>query len=473
MRSRADASATEKHRPVHAGVLNRAGRNFGWLAGSTGLSALASLVYVALTARTLGPPGFGSFALVMTYGELVTNLAQFQSWKAVIGFGATHQQASNLARLRRLFGYTASLDWLGGAIGAVVGALGILLIGPLLHWTSADVHAAIWFGTALLLTSSTTPAGMLRLFNRFDLQVYSEMLAQVTRFAGCLVGWAIGAGVAWFLSVWALAALLQLVSQWGMVLVLGHRLSFGQRALRLASHENPGLWSFMLKTNVSGSLGLFWMQCGTLLVGVFAGPVEAGGFRLAHRFSQALVKPVEIGTKALFPELARLVADGDRATMRKVLMRVTWMSFLFASLVVLATGLYGREFLRLVAGPRFEFAHRYLLLLCIAAAINLVGFALEPFHNAHFRPGTVLRSYLVAALFYAAVITVLLPRLGAEAAAFAAIAAALAIILQLGLSTVQILARTPRRRQVSRPVEMDSPLTPLRESTRAANPPLS
>ncbi|MGN6058867.1 MAG: lipopolysaccharide biosynthesis protein, partial [Sphingomicrobium sp.] len=294
--------------------------------------------------------------------------------------------------------------------------------------------------TALLLTSGTTPAGILRLFNRFDLQVYSETVAQIVRLIGCLVGWGIGASVVWFLGVWALAALLLVVSQWAAVLSLGHRISFGRKALRLTVHENRSLWSFMLKTNVSSSLSLFWLQCGTLVVGVRAGAVEAGGFRLAHRFSLAMMKPVEIAAKALFPELARLIAEGDHAAVRRVLARVSWLSALFASVMVLLSALFGREILRLVAGSGFEFAHQFLFLLCIAAAINIAGFALEPFHNAHFRPGIVLRSYAVAAVVYGGALLLLLPSFGAEGAAFASIAAAAALMAQLGVSTFRILS---------------------------------
>src|SRR5947209_5913876 len=384
----------------HATVLSRAGRNFGWLAGSTGFSAVASLFYVALAARTLAPRGFGSFALVMTYGELVTNLAQFQSWKALTSFGAAHQRVGNKARLQRLFGYTAFLDFLSGLAGALIGSLGVLLVGPWLHWMPGDELAAVWFTTALLLTSSTTPAGILRLFDRFDLQVYSETIAQITRLAGCIAGWAIGAGIVWFLAVWALAALLQLVAQWAAVLALGQRFSLGRRAFELTAHENRGLWPFMLKTNVSSTLSLFWMQCGTLVVGMRAGPIDAGGFRLAHRFSLALVKPVEIAAKAVFPELAHLVAGSDKKNLGKVLARVSSISAAIGGLIVLAIGLWGRDILHLVAGYRFEFAQEYLFLLSIAAAVNVAGFALEPLLNAHFRAGAVLRAYAVAALLY-------------------------------------------------------------------------
>jgi len=433
-------------RPAHTGILNRVGRNFGWLAASTGVSAVASLVYVGLAARTLGPRGFGSFALVMTYGELMTNLAQFQSWKAVVGFGASHWRTGNSARLARLSGFAASLDWLGAVIGALAAFAGSILLGPLLGWTATEARAAAWFATALLVTSGTAAAGLLRLFDRFDLQAYSEALAQAARLAGCAIGWFEGLGVFWFLGVWAVAALFQFIAQWVAVFLLRHRTAFHPRALRLAPRENRGLLPFMLKTNVSGSLSLVWMQCGTLVVGIRAGPVEAGGFRLASRLAQAIMQPVEIGAKSLFPELARLVAEGDRVTTSRVLVRVSAVAAVFGTVAVVLASLFGRNILSLIAGPRFGFAEDFLFLLSIAAAVSVAGFALEPFLNANLRAGAVLRAQASAAILYGVLIYMLLPGFGAMAAAFASIAAALIVTFQLGVSAVGFLAGRLSRR---------------------------
>jgi O-antigen/teichoic acid export membrane protein len=425
----------------HSAVIKRAGGNTSWLAASAGFSAIASLIYVALVARTLGPRAFGGFVLVMTYGELMTDLVQFQSWKAVTSFGAAHYEARSAARLRRLFGYTTTIDWASAVLGAVLAVTIVPFIGPLLHWSGYERSEAALFSAALLLTLSTTPAGILRILDRFDLQVLSDSAVQVIRLAGCIVGWALGAGVAWFLCVWAFASLALQLLQWGAVLSLGYRPSLGRHALRQAEQENRGLWSFMVKTNLSGSLSLFWMQSATLVVGAGAGAVQAGGFRLAYRFSQAMMKPVEIATKALFPELARLVAENDHSTMRSVILRVAAISALFALLIVGAAGLFGADVLRLVAGPGYEFAYGFLFLLSIASALNVVGFVLEPLHNAHLRAGTVLRSYAVATLIYLLLVIALFPVFGPDGIAFASIAAALAINLQLASSAVRILNR--------------------------------
>lgn len=421
-------------------AIRRIGRNSTWLAASAAFSAIASLLYMALTARTLGPALFGSFALVMTFGELLTDLAQFQSWKAITSFGAAHHVSEDKTRLSRLFGYTLRLDILTAVVGAVAAELIAPLVAPLLHWSAHEAHVAGLFGAALLLTSSTSSAGIVRLFDRFDLQVLSEILAQLARLIGCVVGWSLGAGVDWFLGVWAIAALLLLLAQFSAVLMLRQRPSLSRRSLRLAKSENPGLLSFMLKTNLSSSVSLLWMQFGTLAVGARAGAVEAGGFRLAHRFSLAMMKPVEIATKALFPELARLVAADDLVSARKVLVRVTAMSSVFAAVLVTLAGLFGSEFLRLVAGASFAYAHDFLFLLSIAAAISVIGFGLEPFLNAHLRASAVLRANIIAGLVYAALLAVTLPRFGANGAAFSAIGATIVLMLQLCASTFRILA---------------------------------
>lgn len=426
--------------------LRRMGKNSSWLAGSAAFSAVASLLYMALAARTLGPGEFGVFALIMTFGELLTDLAQFQSWKAITSFGAAHHVANEKARLSRLFGYTMRVDILTGVVGAGVAGLIAPLIAPLLHWSVHEAHSAGLFGAVLLLTSSTSPAGILRLFDRFDLQVLTETLVQVARLIGCFVGWSVGAGVDWFLWVWAFAAVLLLVLQFSAVLMLGQKPHFGGWSSRLVKSENLGLWPFMVKTNVSTSVSMLWMQFGTLAVGARAGAVDAGGFRLAHRFSLAIMKPVEIAAKALFPELARLIAADDLVSVRKVLMRLTAISSVFAAVLVGVAGLFGGEFLRLVAGARFAYAHNFLFLLSIAAAVTVVGFGLEPFLSAQRRAGAVLRASIIAGLVYAALLAAMLPRLGASGAAFASIAATIALTFQLGTSTIGILARKDERR---------------------------
>jgi O-antigen/teichoic acid export membrane protein len=426
-------------------TLARMSRNIAWGLGSRGFNSVAGIAYLALAARTLGPKSFGEFVLMLTYGQMIANFVQFQSWKGVIRYGALHVAADRPDRLERLFGYTGTLDFGSAFAGALIAAIGAPLIAPLFDWSPDQQMSAALFGAVLLLSTGATPTGMLRLFNRFDLVAYTEAVGPLIRLVGSIIAWITGAHVNAFLIVWATAAIGQALVQWFAAVVVNRSpLAFGPTPFRQAAQENEGIWRFMLQTNVSNSVSTFWMQLGTLAVGAFAGAADAGAFRLAQRLAKGIVRPVRPVTVALYPELARLVAEDDHAQLRKMFVRSTVVAAALAFVVVLVTGLAGREILGLLAGKRFEFANAFLFLLSIATAIDLAGFAFEPFQDAHGRAWTVLRARLVAAFAYAILLASLTPWLGGKGAAIATIICSALVFVQLAWATAMLLKKGQR-----------------------------
>lgn len=433
-------ASTDQPQSTDHRLLSRIARNIGWLLGGQGITGLFSLIYLAIAARALGPVEFGIFMVVLTYAQLFANVVQFQSWKGVIRFGALHLSANERGRLSRLLGFTAVLDWSSAIGGAVLAAAGAFLLAPLFGWSPDVQDKAAVFAAALLLTTGATATGMLRLFDRFDLLIYCEAFSPSVRLIGAVVAWLSGGGVAAFLLVWALASLAQMSTTWiAALLVHRRRLSIGRGSLRQAVDENPGLWRFMWQTSLAGSFDFFWVQAGTLAVGAYAGPALAGGYRLADRIATSIAKPTETITRALYPELARLVASDDRETLRKLFARTAGISVALAAAVVLIAATAGRLILRLIAGPHFEFAQPFLLILAVSAAVNIAGFSLEPFHNAHGRSGRVLRARVVGTIAYLLLLALLLPRFGAIGAAIATAVTSVVIVTQLALSARQIL----------------------------------
>lgn len=422
----------------------RMARNIGWLLGGRGFSGVVSLAYLAIAARAMGPAGFGMFTLVLAYGQSIANLTQFQSWQAVIRYGAVHLAGDRRDRLSRLLGFTTTLDLATALAGAALAALCVPLAASLLHWPAELQRSASWFGAALLLSTGATPNGVARLFDRFDRLTYTEAVGPSVRVVGAGVAWWMGGGVGMFLAVWALAAIAQsLVGWWTAYVIHGGLPSFGRAAFGDAVGENRKLWRFMLQTNASSSLSLLWLQLGTLAVGAVAGPVAAGGFRIAEKLAKALTKPVEALAKVLYPEVARLVASDDRPTLRRVFIRTTWVAVALAGGLVAVAGFGGELMLRLFAGEAFTFAHRYLFILAIAAAIDLSGFALEPIHNAFGKSGRILGTRAIGAATYALTLAATLPVIGPAGAALAAIVSSIVMRIRLATSAARLLALPP------------------------------
>jgi O-antigen/teichoic acid export membrane protein len=182
-------------------------RNIAWGLGSRGFNSVVGIAYLALAARTLGPKSFGEFVLILTYGQMIANFVQFQSWKGVIRYGALHVAADRPDRLERLFGFTATLDFGSAFVGVLIAAIGAPLIAPLFDWSSDQQISAALFGAVLLLSTGATPTGMLRLFDRFDLVAFAEAVGPLIRLVGSVIAWINGAHIGVFLIVWASAAI--------------------------------------------------------------------------------------------------------------------------------------------------------------------------------------------------------------------------------------------------------------------------
>jgi len=449
--------------PAHRAVFARIGKNVAWLLGGRGFTGVASLAYLAIAARAMGPQGFGEFTLVLVYGQLIANLTQFQSWQGVIRYGAIHMAEQREDRLARLLGFSASLDIacaIGGALLAIVGSW---IAGAFLDWSTAEQIRAALFSAVLVLSISATPTGMLRLKDRFDLLAYAQMVSPLVRLIGSIIAWAASDGVGAFLAVWAAAMLFQSIAIWAIALLSTRQtLDFGVAEARQAISENPGIWRFMWVTNLSSCCGLLWEQIGTLAVGGAAGATAAGGFRIASRLAKAIAKPVQTMSKVIYPELARLVASKDHSTLGQVMTRITLVAAGLALLIMLIAGFGGSALLAIVAGPDYRFAHMMLFLLAIASAIDLAGFAIEPLLNAHGRAGPVLAAKIVGLALYAGLLAWLLPLYGP-------VGAAVATIIGMALVKIPLIAPAWRllKRGGARPMQAATSALPRSPSTAA------
>ncbi|MDZ4094050.1 MAG: oligosaccharide flippase family protein [Paracoccaceae bacterium] len=415
------------------GPVRRAIRNAGWLMAGKGTGGVFSLVYIALAARSLGVEQFGVFALILSYGQAVSNLAQFQSWQSVVRYGAVHHLENQPARLRRILNFSTLLDLGAASVGALLGVIGALVIGPYLGWSDQEQLLALFFSLSVMFGLRGTPTGILRLFDRFDLAAYSETVLPTMRLLGALIAWAMGASIIGYLIVWAAAELISTVAMWWAALREVHRqdLRVGEGSrLRGVVAENPGLWRFAWSTNFNTSVSLIWKQLPVLVVGWAVNAVAAGGFRIAANLVGALNKPAVMLARAMYPELAKLAVT-ERGRVARVVRKVTVVAAGVGVLAVILMAVFGKLALHLIGGEAYIFAYPFLLVLSVAAAIELCGVAVEPAMIALGRPGTVLLARSVTGIFYAGVLIWLANAWGAIGAATAAIVGAIFMLIML------------------------------------------
>lgn len=424
---------TEPQAPPEEGPLKRAARNAVWLLAGKSAGGVFSLIYLALTAQTLGPTQFGIFALILSYGQAITNLAQFQSWQTIVRYGAHHEAAGDKSKLRRLITFAALLDLGAACAGTILAIGGIYLFGKNLGWSAENNDLAVLFCLTLLLGLRGAPTGILRLFDRFDLAAYAEAVLPSMRLIGALIAWASGASIAGYLAAWAFAELATTLAIWWAsireVRKRFHQPHSGSR-LRGVTAENEGLWAFSWTTNINTSLNLVWKQFPVLAVGWAVDAAAAGGFKIATQLIGALNKPTIALSRALFPELAKLTIS-DRGKIRQTVLRTGLIGG--AAGVIMLTGilLLGKPALHLFGGGDYNFVFPLLLVLGIGAVFDLSGVAIEPALVALGRPGVVLRERSIVSALYVAGMAFAVQAYGALGAAMASSLASLFLLLLL------------------------------------------
>lgn len=415
--------------------------NTGWLLGGKGVGAVLSLAYLAIVTRTLGVADFGRFALVLSAANVIKALVSFDSWQIVVRYGQTHLARGDGDAINRVLRFCILID-LASAIAGGVLAAGIILLFDDALGIGPDMGWQVWlFCMVMMITIRSSPTGVLRLFDRFDSAALAETMIPVGRMAGALVAWVAMPDVTGFLIAWAFAELVCAIAYWVLALRVGGARIGRWRAGRAidARHENPGIVGFLTATNLQTTLGSIGQQVAVLIVGAFVGPAGAGLYRLANQLANSLTKISSLLSRSIFVELSRTTSHGHEA-LGALFRRTNRLALAAGAVIIALILLIGHPLLGLIAGRDFLPAYPLLLMLGVAACIELIGVSYRPLLMATDRAGVSLRITFVATLLLLGLQAALLPLYGTAGAAAANIVAALASFAMMGLASRRAIA---------------------------------
>lgn len=419
-------------------------RNMLWLMSGKGVGAVLSLVYLGIATRTLGVVQFGYFALILSMGSAIALLAQFDSWRVVIRFGAAHLHAGETEALGRLVAACRIFDFIGFLIGAAVAWGATELLVYFGQWELESAGNALWYCVAVLASIHSTPMGVLRIHHRFDLSTYAETMVPVARMVGAVAVLLLKPDVTGFLIAWAASELVAAVCFWLLAWridpdALAWRHS---RYFRQTFRQNKELLPFLTVANLGTSLAGLSSQAPILLVGGFVGPAAAGLFRLAFQLSRAIAKIATLVSRSTYAEFNHVRARNGDQGLHKLLRKIDRIAWISGGALMLIVFALGKPILWIVAGAEFTAAYPILLILGLAAAIDFVAINKEPALLASTNGVIVLRLRTAGAVIQLALLATLLPFWHETGAAWAIAGASLATNLMLAVAVRRHVYRT-------------------------------
>jgi len=420
------------------------GRKFvqdvGVLTAANAVGAVLGLIQAILVARWLGPKLYGVAALVMAYPSVLFGFIDTRSGAMSVKYLGEFEAKQDPAR-------ALAVCKLGYTVDMAVAILAFMLVAATAWWAEKWIvqmpgmtSLIILYAVAFIPSSlARTSSAVMRTFGRFPALAKIDGLCAAVR-TTLVVGlvW-MGYGVAGV--VWGNALVLALKGlmlsvisypvakqAWGSSWLWGR-----WRTLRGMRREIAG---FFFYNNLNGIMGVFVKRLDLIILGYFRGPTEAGFYRLAKSVG-AVVSNLTLPLQSVtYPRMVRLWSAGRHNELKRAIKRYAVMVgiplgvLVFLSIPLLPTAI------GIVVGEKYLPAIFASQILFLAGAIHLGMFWVRPLYLAAgkvrswFGLGLINGGFAIMAYPIGAVLW------GASGVALGRL---VAVIIRLGLATIQIL----------------------------------
>ena len=356
-------------------ILKRMFKNASVLFGGKTIAGLMGLVSISLAARKLGPAGLGVFALIQSFIIIIDRLINFQSWQAIVKFGADSLKQGKKDELNSLAKFCTLLDAATAFIGTLISIIIVCIIGKWKGWQQETIYAAVVFSFYILFDLQGTPIGLLRLFNKFKFISAAAIAGAFTKLILAVFAYIFFGSLAAFAIVWVAAWLVEsaflFFAAWRQI-----NKETGGKFLKIKSGDAAGnkkLWKFVLSTNLNLSVSLAAKEADILIVGAVLGATATGLYKIAKQFTAVLLNLIEPIQQAVYPELAHLAAEKRFPEMKRIVVRTAAITGGIVMAIWLAFIPAGRWILSIAAGK--EYVQAWGVMIVFMFAFVICGFA--------------------------------------------------------------------------------------------------
>ncbi len=425
-----------------------------WLGAIAVTQFLSGVALLALSARILGPEGFGVLAIVMSTAAIFYGFMSIAGHEAIIAFVTRSmiagQHATAAATLRMVFVTVQGLALFAYALLVAFTLTASELVG--VAKTHADAMLVCGLAGLLMATHRESLAA-LRLANRLHLGLAVVIAGGSLRAAALLAVWQAGGGLMMVsLTVVAGAA------------VTGTGL-FAATAVSAGRERLPRLldgWSvrvprdalrFQLVSFCQTKVGALYGHLDVILLGALVGPTLAGLYRGARRLIDVTTAPAEPLALSVQVEYSRRWYALDRVMVRRLARRFTTLA------VALAVAVYGlliilyRPIVSIVLGPEFEDAIEPMLIMIPGAfaCVSVAVLRVLPASTGRALPSLIWTSAALATQLVT--LLILVPTHGASGAAWAYTVYQLVLAVVIVVFAASQLAGTSARLKELKPAK--------------------
>jgi O-antigen/teichoic acid export membrane protein len=357
----------------HRSALRQIGRNFTTALSSSILVGILGLLTVAANTRALPIADIGTLIVVQAYANLITALLTFTTQLPLIRMGVYAIEHGEIDRLHGLVRFALLLDMLAGVGASALALLLAVSAGAWLGLTDQVRFGLLIFAPALLFGGLSSGNGILRLVNRFDVMRTVDVGVAGVTLLGVLALWVVHAPLWQYFFVYSVAVGLLPLSRYAAArLVFRRQYPITGERKPLSVKDRRDFFAFAVQSSLASTIETFRVNADTVIASRLFSHEVVGIYGVAKQLSGVVRKFANFPSLIAYAEVGRMVARKDMAGSRALVTRVCLLVGAFGAACVIGAILLGRPALGILFGPGYVPGYVPLILLMIAATLQLV-----------------------------------------------------------------------------------------------------
>ncbi len=424
----------------------RVARQTLWMGALTAVQFLGGLAQVSISARILGPEGFGVLAVIVAVTTLIYGLLALPGGEAVTTFVTRSVAQGRPEDASRILRFTLAVSLGLSLIAYALIAALTLTAGGLLGIAPSHLNAALLYGVVgIFLATQTETLAVLRLSDRVPLGLAVTIASSLTRVALLSAAWLTAGGLLAVILAHVTGAAVNGVGMLVATTVSAPRAGM-TRLLRSLSLRVPSdVVRFQAGAFGKSAIWVLAHNMDSILLAQFTGAAEVGLYRGSRRIIDATRYPFLPLKNAVQPEYSSQWYSRQGGALRRTALRFTLVSFTMAAAGYGLLAILHQPITRLILGAEFSGAAPLVLIMLVGSFTSSSVSVLTILPAAVGRVWPSLAGGAAGLMASAAVIVWLAPRYGAAGAAWANTTYFIAFVVVLMPFVISILRQSRRR----------------------------
>lgn len=281
------------------------------------ISSIVGFLNTFLLLQGIGINGIGMITIIQSYCSLFNGLFNFQSYNAIIKFGAEALEKKKSILFKQYLKQAFLQDVFTAILAFVIGTLCIKGIGKFMNWDNSIIFYSKIYMITTIFNITGSVQGFLRLYNEFIVISKVGIYTAVIKTIFLIVGMTFGYNFSYYILVEILVVILNNI----YMFILAYKLLKKQGYEDFLSVKT--LWDreftiFNLYNNIVSTIDIPTGQIVNLLIDKLLGVSQVGVYSVLVKFGGLVTRVTGPITQALYPELAKMVAQRKKDKAYKI-----------------------------------------------------------------------------------------------------------------------------------------------------------